>query len=150
MGNEEANVQPEIEMTDEDIAIVAQREIQKAKEEAAKAKKELAMLKMLSNPEEDKAEPINVEECIKKINNPNSTNLEYWEGVVGFVEYETERTGVSPLEHSEEIIPFAKKCIEAANGDNKAFISMYGSELGADDQASRIAYNAWKSKQTKK
>lgn len=147
----EQNVQPQQEMTDEDIVVIAHKEIKKAQEEAAIARKELNKFKLLYNPEEQKAETLlPIEEYQKMTDDPNSSNIQFWKGVVGRAKCEMEEKGSSFLgKYHEDIVNFAEECIDESNGDAEVFRSIYQSKLGADDKASIMAYNAWKQQNNK-
>lgn len=140
MADENVNEQ-EQELTDEEIAELANKEIRKKDEEIAKLKKDLAKLKLYSEAEEDDSSPMTKEECIKILSSDRTTNYDYAEAVVNLVDIETAEGNPNPLgKNGKEVYQFFKDVIEECGSDKSRFTSIYQSRLGPDDPSIAMAY----------
>lgn len=129
-------------LTEIEIAELANKELRKKEEEIAKLKKELAKAKLYSEAEEgEEEETLSREECIKRISDNRTTNYDYAEAVVGLVDYELAKGNVNPLgKDGKAIYDFFKDVIEECDGDKSRFTSIYQARLGADDPSVAMAY----------
>lgn len=143
MGAENEKVtEEENELSDIEIAELANQELRKKNAEIDKLKKDLAKLKLLSTAEPDEEEPISREECIRRITDPRTTNYDYAEAVIGLCDSEAEAGNPSPLgEDGEEVYNFFKEIIEECDGDKSRFPAIYQARIGDDPKEIAMAYN---------
>lgn len=128
-------------LTEIEIAELANKELRKKEEEVAKLKKELATLKLYSKAEEDEEETLTREECMKRISDSRTTNYDYAEAVIGLVDDELSKGNPNPLgKDGEAVYNFFKDVIEECDGDKSRFPSIYQARLGADDPSVAMAY----------
>lgn len=123
----------EVDMSDEEIAEIAKRELDKKDEEIKKVKKELAKLKLLSNPPEEKEEKMSKEECIKVIGSDSTCNYDYAVAVVNLHNRYAEDGEPSPLgANGDDVAKFFADVIERCDGDKTKFVSVYQSMIAPD------------------
>lgn len=133
--------QAQEELSDVEIAELANKELRKREEEIAKLKKDLAKAKLYSEASEDEDEPLAREECIKRISDSRTTNYDYAEAVIGLVDHELAEGNPNPLgKDGEAVYNFFKDVIEECDGDKSRFTSIYQARLGADDPSIAMAY----------
>ena len=138
--NNEQNTQEEI--TDDELAVLANKELRKRDEEIKRLKIELNKQKLLSTAEEEEEEPLSREECIKRLSDGRTTNYEYAEAVIGLVDAELAEGNPNPLgKNGDDVYNFFKDVIEECDGDKSRFTSIYQARLGADDPSIAMAYN---------
>lgn len=142
MAQEETpKTEQEEELSDIEIAELANKELRKKEEEIAKLKKDLAKAKLLSKAEEEEEEPLSREECLKRLSDTRTTNYDYAEAVIGLVDAELEEGKPNPLgKNGKEVYDFFKDVIEECDGDKTRFTSIYQARLGADDPSIAMAY----------
>lgn len=139
--SEENKNENEEQLTDEEIAELANKEIKKKNEEIASLKKELAKAKLYSEAEEEEEAPMTREECIKVLSSDRTTNYDYAEAVVNLVDIELSEGKPNPLgKNGKEVQQFFKDVIEECDGDKSRFTSIYQARLGADDPSVAMAY----------
>lgn len=133
MALEEKN--PTEELTDIEIAELANKELRKREDEILKLKKELAQAKLYSTAEEEEERnPLTKDECIKIISDIKTCNYDYAQAVIDLVDYETYEGRENPLgKHGNEVYEFFKDVLEECNGDKNRFTSVYQSKIGNDD-----------------
>lgn len=135
------NPEQEEELSELEIAELANKELRKKEEEIAKLKKDLAKAKLLSQAEEDEEEPLSREECLKRLSDTRTTNYDYAEAVIGLVDAEIAEGKPNPLgKNGKEVYDFFKDVIEECDGDKTRFTSIYQARLGADDPSIAMAY----------
>lgn len=135
------NPEQEEELSELEIAELANKELRKKEEEIAKLKKDLAKAKLLSQAEEEEEEPLSREECLKRLSDTRTTNYEYAEAVIGLVDAELAEGKPNPLgKNGKEVYDFFKDVIEECDGDKTRFTSIYQARLGADDPSIAMAY----------
>lgn len=140
--NDNEIVEKEEELSDEEIAELANKELRKKEEEIAKLRKDLAKAKLLSTAEDEEEDPLSREECIKRISDTRTTNYDYAEAVIGLVDNELSKGNPNPLgKDGDEVYEFFKNCIEECGDDKSRFTSIYQARLGADDKSIAMAYN---------
>lgn len=128
-------------LTELEIAELANKEIRKKDEEISKLKKDLARAKLYSEAEEEEEEPLTHEECIKCIFDNRTTNYDYAEAVIGLIDDERSKGIPSSLgKDGDAIYNFLKDVIEECDGDKSRFTSIYQARLGADDPSVAMAY----------
>lgn len=128
-------------LTEIEIAELANKELRKKEEEIAKLKKDLATMKLYSKAEEEEEEAITREECMKRISDSRTTNYDYAEAVIGLVDDELSKGNPNPLgKDGEAVYNFLKDVIEECDGDKSRFPSIYQARLGADDPSVAMAY----------
>lgn len=142
MAQEETiKTEQEEELSDIEIAELANKELRKKEEEIAKLKKDLAKAKLLSKAEEEEEEPLSREECLKRLSDTRTTNYDYAEAVIGLVDAELAEGKPNPLgKNGKEVYDFFKDVIEECDGDKTRFTSIYQARLGADDPSIAMAY----------
>lgn len=122
------------ELTDEEIAELANRKLKEKDAEIKTLRTELNKLKLLSTAEEEEEEPLSREECIKRISDSNICNYDYAEAVIGLVDAETNDGRPNPLgPNGEAVYDFFKSVIEACDGDKSKFTTLYQTMIGADE-----------------
>lgn len=129
------------ELTDVEIAELANKELRKRDEEISKLKKDLAKAKLYSEAEEEEESVLTREECIKRISDSHTTNYDYAEAVVCLVDDELSNGNPNPLgKDGEAVYNFFKDVIEECDGDKSRFPSIYQARLGSDDPSVAMAY----------
>lgn len=129
------------QLSDVEIAELANKELRKRDDEIAKLTKELAKAKLLSTAEEDEVEPLSREECLKRLSDNRITNYDYAEAVINLVDLEVAEGKPNPLgKNGEEVYNFFKDVIEECGDDKSRFTSIYQARLGADDPSIAMAY----------
>lgn len=127
--NETAENLSEIE-----IAELANKEIRARDEEIRQLKKQLAKEKLLSQSEEEETLRLSREECVKRLSDSNCSNYDYVEAVCGLVEDELDKGKPNPLgTGGDNVYKFFKDCLDACDGDKSKFTSIYQASLGPDD-----------------
>lgn len=145
--NENQNNNQEEELTDEEIAVLANKKLREKDAEIEKLKKDLARAKLLSKADDEEEDPLSREECIERISNSRTSNYDYAEAVIGLVDDELSKGNPNPLgKDGDEVYEFFKNCIEECDGDKSRFPSIYQARLGADDKSIAMAYNKRKNK----
>lgn len=138
---EPVKTEQEEELSELEIAELANKELRKKEEEIAKLKKDLARAKLLSQAEEEEEEPLSREECLKRLSDARTTNYDYAEAVIGLVDAELAEGKPNPLgKNGKEVYDFFKDVIEECDGDKTRFTSIYQARLGADDPSIAMAY----------
>jgi len=124
-----------------DIAELANKELRKKEEENARLRKELAQAKLYSLAEDDEVEDISKEDALKTIGDGRSTNYDYAQAVVSLVDIERAEGNPNPLgKNGEQVYNFFKDVIEECAGDKSRFTSIYQARLGPDDPQVAMAY----------
>lgn len=133
-------------LSEVEIAELANKELKRKDEEISKLKKELAVSKLYSTAEDDGA-PVRMseEECLKIINNPNSNNYDYANAVIDLYEAQA-KDGEEDIwgEGTKTVVDFLRQTVEACNGNKEAFDSVYQSKLLPDDKEVTMIYQQWK------
>lgn len=142
MANEIEKNEEQTELSDLEIAELANKEIKARDKEIADLKKELAKAKLLSDGEDETAEVMSKEECIKRISDSGTTNYDYAEAVVNLVDREVEEGRPNPLgTNGDKVYEFFKEVLDECEGDKAMFTSIYQSRLAPDDKSVAMAYN---------
>lgn len=132
----------EEELTDEEIAELANKELRKKDEEIVRLKKELNKAKLLSKAEDEEPEPLTREECVKRLSGERTSNYDYAEAVVGLVDIETSKGNPNPLgPDGEQVYDFFKECLDECDGDKNRFTAIYQAKIGPDDKSVAMAFN---------
>lgn len=136
------NQKKETEMTDEEIAELANKEINARDVEIAKLQKQLNIAKLYSKaPEEDAEVSMSKKECLDVISNPYSINYDYAVAVCRLVDIELAEGNPNPLgQDGEEVYNFFKDVIEECDGDKDRFTALYQLKLAPDDAQTAAAY----------
>ena len=138
---ETTKTEQEEDLSELEIAELANKELRKKEEEIAKLKKDLARAKLLSKAEEEEEEPLSREECLKRLSDTRTPNYDYAEAVTGLVDAELAAGKPNPLgKNGKEVYDFFKDVIEECDGDKTRFTSIYQARLGADDPSIAMAY----------
>lgn len=104
---EPVKTEQEEELSELEIAELANKELRKKEEEIAKLKKDLARAKLLSQAEEEEEEPLSREECLKRLSDARTTNYDYAEAVIGLVDAELAEGKPNPLgKNGKEVYDF--------------------------------------------
>lgn len=137
------------EMTDIEVGELAAKELQKRDSEIASLKKQLAIAKLYSKPEEGEEDAImSKEDCLKVIGDSNTCNYDYANAVCELCDREAEAGKPNPLgENGKQVYDFFKNVIEECDGDKDLFTSIYNSRLAPDDPSVALAYKKSKLKQ---
>lgn len=145
--NENKENEQEETLTDEEIALLANKEIRDRDKKIKELTKELNKAKLLSTAEDEEEEPLSREECIKRLSDTRTTNYDYAEAVIGLVDAELADGNPNPLgKNGEQVYEFFKECIEECDGDKSRFTSIYQAKLAPDDKSVAMAYNSRKYK----
>lgn len=121
------------DLTDEDIAELANRELRRKNEENARLRKELAKAKLFSEAEEDDEELPTAEECIKVISNSNTNNYDYAVATCNLVDIRKEEGAQNPLgKNGDAVYKFFKDIIDACGDDKSRFASIYQANIAND------------------
>lgn len=145
MGNENEIQANEIEMTDEEIAVLANQKIREQDKEIAKLKKELNKMKLFSTVEPDEEPVLTRDECLKIIFDSNTSQYDYADAVCKLVECDREAGKPNPLgQEGDKVYDFLKDVLDRCDGDKDSFISIYQSRVQDDSQAIAAAYKARK------
>ena len=136
-------------MTDIEVGELAAKELQKRDTEIASLKKQLAIAKLYSKPEEGEEDAImSKEDCLKVIGDSNTCNYDYANAVCELCDREAEAGKPNPLgENGKQVYDFFKNVIEECDGDKDLFTSIYNSRLAPDDPSVALAYKKSKLKQ---
>ena len=136
-------------MTDIEVGELAAKELQKRDTEIASLKKQLAIAKLYSKPEEGEEDAImSKEDCLKVIGDSNTCNYDYANAVCELCDREAETGKPNPLgENGKQVYDFFKNVIEECDGDKDLFTSIYNSRLAPDDPSVALAYKKSKLKQ---
>lgn len=129
------------EMSDVEIAELANKEIKLRDAKIAELNKELAKAKLYQEAPEPDEGKMTREECIKVIGDASSSNYDYAGAVVNLVEIEEAEGRPNPLgDEGKEVYQFFKNVLSACDGDKSAFTSVYQSKLKEDDREVTLAY----------
>lgn len=135
------NQEKEIEMTDEEIAELANKEIRARDEEIAKLKKALNKAKLYSQAPEEEEVSLTKKECLDIISNPHSLNYDYAEAVCRLVDIELADGNPNPLgQDGDDVYNFFKDVIDECDGDKDRFTALYQLKLAPDDAQIAAAY----------
>lgn len=129
------------QLSDLEIAELANKELKKKNKEIADLQKQLAQAKLYSNVDETERETPSKEDCLKTITDNRSTNYDYAQAVVDLVDIETAEGNPNPLgKNGEAVYNFFKDCIEECDGDKSRFTSIYQARIGKDEPNVALAY----------
>lgn len=129
------------ELSDIEIAELANKKLKEKDAEIAQLKKDLAKEKLLSNAPEDDDELMSKEECIKVITDSRTSNYDYAVAVLDLVDNELSDGKPNPLgKNGEDVYNFLKDTVEECDGDKSRFTSIYQAKLGADDPSVAMAF----------
>ena len=129
------------ELSDIEIAELANKKLKEKDAEIAQLKKDLAKEKLLSTAPEDDDELMSKEECIKVITDSRTSNYDYAVAVLDLVDNELSDGKPNPLgKNGEDVYNFLKDTIEECDGDKSRFTSIYQARLGADDPSVAMAF----------
>ena len=142
MNEQVKNPQEEQELTDIEIAELANKKLKEKDVEIEKLKKELAKEKLLSTAPEEEEGLKSKEEYLEILSASNTSNYEYAEAVVGLVDLELSEGRPNPLgSNGQEVYDFFKDCLEECGDDKSRFTAVYQAKLGPDDAKVAMAYN---------
>lgn len=129
-------------LSDIEIAELANKELKLRNERIATLEKELAVQKLYSVADDGTPEVLTREECIKKLGDSHITNYDYAQTVVNLVDVEKANGRQNPLgSNGENVYTFFKNVIEECGDDKSRFTSIYQARLGSDDPSITMAYN---------
>lgn len=136
------NQEKENQVTDEEIAEIANKEIRARDEKIAQLQKQLNIAKLYSQVSEDDEEvSLTKKECLEIISNPHSLNYDYVEAVCRLVDIELAEGNPNPLgEDGEDVYNFFKDVIDECDGDKDRFTALYQLKLAPDDAQIAAAY----------
>ena len=136
------------ELSEIEIAELANQELKKKNAEIAKLKRELAQKKLYSTATDEEETLMSREECINVISDPNAINYDYAESVCRLVDIELDEGHANPLgEDGQDVYDFFKEVLEECGDDKSRFTAIYQARIGADDKTAVMAYkNATKKK----
>ena len=134
--------QQQDELSEIEIAELANKELKTKDKEIAQLKKQLAQAKLYQKGEEEERETPSKEECLKIITDSRTCQYDYAQAVIDLCDNEEEAGRPNPLgKHGDEIYKFFKDCIDECDGDKSRFVSIYQARIGKDDPSTSIAYN---------
>lgn len=138
---DEKKTEETTELSDIEIAELANKELRKRDEEIASLKKELAKAKLYSEAEEEEKESLSREECISRLSDSRTTNYDYAEAVIGLVDDEIANGHENPLgAYGKEVYDFLKECLDECGDDKSRFTAVYQAKIGPDEPKSAVAY----------
>lgn len=138
---EQNEVNQNTELTDIEVAELANKEIRKRDAEIQQLKRDLAKQKLLSNADEEAEEAMSKEECLKILGDPKTTNYDYARAAVALTDIEVEAGRPNPLgENGEDVRNFLAETVEDCDGDPTRFTAIYQAKIGADDPSIAMAY----------
>lgn len=138
---EQKKQEQEEELSDIEIAELANKEIKARDAEIAKLKKDLAKAKLLSQDEGDEPQIMSKEDCFKILGSDNECAYDVARAVVDLYDNCIEEGNENPMvvEYGQEVRDFFEDCLNEC-GDNKSkFIAVYQAKLGEDDPQVAIA-----------
>lgn len=129
------------ELSDIEIAELANKKLKEKNAEIAQLKKDLAKEKLLSTAPEEDDELMSKEDCIKVITDGRTSNYDYAVAVLDLVDNELSDGKPNPLgKNGEDVYNFLKDTVEECDGDKSRFTSIYQARLGADDPSVAMAF----------
>lgn len=144
MEGEENKMEEQEQLSDIEIAELANKKLKEKDVEIAKLKKELAKEKLLSNGNYEEEEPkrMSKEECLKVINDQSVCNYDYAVAVCDLVDNEKDEGHPNPLgQDGDAVYEFFKDVIDDCDGDKGKFAAIYQAKLPSDDPKIAMAYN---------
>lgn len=130
-------------LSEVEIAELAQREISERDAKIKQLTKDLARAKLYTTVDDEPEEVMSSEDCKKVIAASDSTNYDYWAAVLQLCGNEISAGKPHPLgENGEDIVAFVKGVIEECDGDKTAFTSLYQARLGKDRPEDTAAYKS--------
>ena len=132
---QEGNQSQEQEMSDIEIAELANKELKTRNAEIAKLQRELAKAKLYQNTDGETEEQfMSKEECLKVIGDKKTSDYDYINATVELCKRCEENGEPNPLgKDGDKVAEFFKDCLEECGGDKSKFIPVYQSKIGADD-----------------
>lgn len=129
------------ELSDIEIAELANKKLKEKDAEIAQLKKDLAKEKLLSTAPEDDDELMSKEDCINEMNDIRTSNYDFAVAALDLVDNELSDGKPNPLgKNGEAIYNFLKDTIEECDGDKSRFTSIYQARLGPDDPSVAMAF----------
>lgn len=130
------------ELSDLEIAELANKEIKERDKEIAKLKKDLAKAKLLSNGEDETPETMSRDECMKVLSDNGTCDYDYFKAVIDLCDNELSNGRPHPLgRDGEAVYTFLKEVLEECGDDKSLCNSIYQSRLAPDDKSIAMAYN---------
>lgn len=138
---DEVKDEQDVEISDDELAILANKEIKKRDEEIRKLKLELNKAKLLSTAEDEKEEELSVKDCRTAMYDNHVNMYDYAKACVGIIE-DAQSRGIQDAfgEDTENLRQFFSDVINACYGDKSKFIPFYQASLGPDDKQVSAAY----------
>ena len=134
--------QEQEQLSEIEIAELANDEIKKRDKEIDSLKKALAKAKLYSKAEEEEEEVLSKEDCLSRISDPNVSAYDYAVACIELRERERELGNPDPFgADGEELCKLFGDVIEECNGDKNRFISIYQSKVPNDEPSIAMAYN---------
>lgn len=153
MGQEQNNEQQQQEQQGElseiEIAELANRKLREKEDEINRLKKELAKEKLLSTAVEEERPKRSKEELLKIVTSDNGSVCDYdkIEALCDIADIEKENGRQNPFgAQGDDVVNFLRSVIDECDGDKTIFHSIYQSKIGADDPQIAMAYNSRKRK----
>lgn len=137
------NNEEKVDISDDEIAVLANKEIRKRDNEINELKKELAKLKLYSDAEENQeSDDLSIEQYKKILSDGNASNYDIALAVTKIARHEVENGRSNPLgKDGGKVCDFFDDVIDECAGDKSRFISIYQAKIGADDKKTAMAYN---------
>lgn len=138
---DEVKEEQEIEMNDDELAVLANKEIRKRDDEIRKLKLELNKAKLLSTAEEEKESDVTIDDCRKAIFDSHINAYDYASAVVSLIELEEADGKENPYgKDTDDLKQLFKNVIDACEGDKSKFIPLYQASVAPDDKQVSAAY----------
>lgn len=135
------------DLTDIEIAELANIELKKKETEIAKLKKDLAKAKLYSDATEEEEELLASKEYRAKLGDNTLSNYDVAQNAVKLcdaLKNEGDTNAYNTVfclgEDSESVYTFLKDCVDACDDDKSQFTSIYQSALSPDDAKIAAAY----------
>jgi hypothetical protein len=137
------NNEETVDISDEEIAVLANKEIRKRDNEIIELKKELAKLKLYSDAEENQeSDELSIEQYKKILSDGNASNYDIALAVTKIARHEVENGRPNPLgKDGGKVCDFFEDVINECAEDKSRFVSIYQAKIGADDKKTAMAYN---------
>lgn len=137
------NQQQQDNLTDIEIAELANEELLKRGKEIQRLNKEIAKLKLYSEAPEEEEPNLSRDECLKVLADTNATNYDICKAAVSLHDISEADGEQSPLgKDGKAVRDFLSECLEACGDDKSRFPSVYQAMIGDDPKEIQAGFNA--------
>lgn len=137
--------QQNTDLSDLEIAELANKELKTKDKEIAELKRQLAQAKLYQKGEEEERVRPSKEDCMKILTNPRTCQYDYAQATIDLCDIEEEQGRPNPLgKNGEAVKEFFQDCIDECDGDKSRFVSVYQARIGKDTPTDSLAYKGRK------